>query len=969
MKPRFVRLIAAAALALGIAGVHPHPGFAATTISDCPTTRSQLILDMTAAGNGGTVAFNCAGNTTISSAAEILVSQTLTLDASGSSGVVTLDGGSLDRIFEVESGVSLTLNSLVITDGVQSHGDGGAILNFGTLSIANSKFTNDQVSGDLIANDHGDGGAIDNNGGSVSISNSDFSNDTAGSGSTPGSGGAIYSSGGTLTITNNSVLDNNIAEDNNGGAIDFSNTSTTITGSSLDSNQSQGGGGAIQGDSGSLSVSASSFQSNNAITGNGGAIDGIRNGNCSGFACGILITVTNSTFSGNRTFIGDGGAIFDGDALTSISGSTLSDNLAAGSGGAIYNGGTLSIGSSTLSNNSASGTTLGGGAILGVTVAVTDSTLSGNAAADGGAIYAFYDAIVNDSTIADNSASFNGGGISSTNLTTGGTILAHNAGGNCQVTVTTDSGYNLEDTSPSTCGLSSSNHDVVGQDPKLAPLGNYGGPTRTMALLSGSPAIGANTLCSVNNGTDQRGYTRLQSGGCDIGAYDTSGVAPPGNVGVTNGDARVQLSWSQVTGQNNYEIIWQDTTLNPLTDPSGTTTCNTATCTYTVTGLTNGHSYAFFVLATNGTSVGGAPAEVTTSLPSTVPTTLTFTSSSPTGGDDHDAVTLSAKLADGTGSGINGATVSFSLNSGAQSCSGTTGTDGVASCSLTPSKQPGSYPVAASFAAGSIGGTSYAASQTDPSLQFTVGAEDTHLALAQPAVAANGSALSLSATLTDPTDSTGIGGQHVSFTVGSGSSAQTCTPSTTTASDGTISCTLSSLSQPLGTETVTANFSGGDGTYQSASDSKQLLVFAYLANGAFVLGDNTAAAALNTTTTVTWWGSSWPKLNQLSGGTAPSQFKGFGANLFNNGTGTSQLSCANTNFTFFTGSGNSSSPPATVPAYMAVAASSTITATKVSTTNTKISGNVVHVYVVKTDTGYQPNPSNPGTGTVVGQVC
>lgn len=58
-------------------------------------------------------------------------------------------------------------------------------------------------------------------------------------------------------------------------------------------------------------------------------------------------------------------------------------------------------------------------------------------------------------------------------------------------------------------------------DPRLAPLANHGGPVRTHALLTNSPAINAG---SNPNGLefDARGpgYARSASGGIDIGAYE-----------------------------------------------------------------------------------------------------------------------------------------------------------------------------------------------------------------------------------------------------------------------------------------------------------------------------------------------------------------------------------------------------------------------------------------------------------------
>ena len=62
-------------------------------------------------------------------------------------------------------------------------------------------------------------------------------------------------------------------------------------------------------------------------------------------------------------------------------------------------------------------------------------------------------------------------------------------------------------------------------NPLLAPLGNYGGPTQTMALLPGSPAIdaGSNALIPGGVTTDQRGDPRIVNSTVDIGAFDEQG--------------------------------------------------------------------------------------------------------------------------------------------------------------------------------------------------------------------------------------------------------------------------------------------------------------------------------------------------------------------------------------------------------------------------------------------------------------
>jgi hypothetical protein len=90
----------------------------------------------------------------------------------------------------------------------------------------------------------------------------------------------------------------------------------------------------------------------------------------------------------------------------------------------------------------------------------------------------------------------------------------------------TSDGYNLS--SDATCNFNNTG-DLRKTDPKLGTLGFYGGPTETIPLLSGSPAIDAGNPngCTDSNGillkTDQRGKPRPNiedTGGCDMGSYE-----------------------------------------------------------------------------------------------------------------------------------------------------------------------------------------------------------------------------------------------------------------------------------------------------------------------------------------------------------------------------------------------------------------------------------------------------------------
>jgi hypothetical protein len=86
--------------------------------------------------------------------------------------------------------------------------------------------------------------------------------------------------------------------------------------------------------------------------------------------------------------------------------------------------------------------------------------------------------------------------------------------------VMADLGHNLSsDNTP----VWSSGTSLNNTDPRLLPLATNGGPTLTMALRAGSPAL--NTAnCASTPPTDQRGVARPDGPGCDIGAYEGAGV-------------------------------------------------------------------------------------------------------------------------------------------------------------------------------------------------------------------------------------------------------------------------------------------------------------------------------------------------------------------------------------------------------------------------------------------------------------
>jgi len=272
----------------------------------------------------------------------------------------------------------------------------------------------------------------------------------------------------------------------------------------------------------------------------------IRNGFSGLFGGGIRnagkLVVNNSTVSGNRVSrsclnnpcYAYGGGI-DSSGTLKISNSTIGPNsvrlvcggrviTCQGIGGGIYGTGTL--------------TTMNNGTIVGNSVIVTCPAYPPYpCSAIGGGLYIVHSTISN-STLSGNGVIAQGskGGTQGSNISGSATlqnsILSNGPNGeNCAGTMTSK-GYNVS--SDNTCNFNGPG-DLNNHDPLLGTLGYYGGPTQTIPLLSGSPAIdgGNPSGCTDDQGnllkTDQRGMPRPDpedKGGCDMGAYESQSDQP-----------------------------------------------------------------------------------------------------------------------------------------------------------------------------------------------------------------------------------------------------------------------------------------------------------------------------------------------------------------------------------------------------------------------------------------------------------
>jgi CSLREA domain-containing protein len=192
-----------------------------------------------------TIKFSVSGTITLGSALPA-IENTLAIDGTGQT--ITIDGSNSFQVFSINSSAQLSLNKLTVKNGI-----GGAV-NAGELTITNSTFSNNvapvppasiAVPAAIITF----GGAI-NDTGSLFLTTSTFSGNTA------AVGGAIFAAGGIVGIESSTFSGN--AARISGGAIDNAGASVTVTNSTFANNN----GGAIESESGGTSVNSSTFSGN-----------------------------------------------------------------------------------------------------------------------------------------------------------------------------------------------------------------------------------------------------------------------------------------------------------------------------------------------------------------------------------------------------------------------------------------------------------------------------------------------------------------------------------------------------------------------------------------------------------------------------------------------------------------------------------------------------------------------------------
>jgi hypothetical protein len=661
------------------------------------------------------------------------------LHLTAGTGTTTIDGGGQITIngndtFRVDSGAQ------GIVAGLTFNATAGSPYNAGTLTVSDCTISDNSYNG------------IYNNGGAMTVSNCTISGN---------SGPGIDNNAGVMALTNCTISGNSGSGIYAGGTVTASNC--TISGNSLSDNATYGGGGIYGSGTFTNCTISDNSASGSGSYGNGGGI----------FGGGTYIdcTISGNSCDGN---IGGGGiAAYGALGPTTLTNCAVSGNTAYnGSGGGINDLGTVIVSNCTISGNSTTGEFGGGIQDSGGSLTVTNSTISGNSGGFGGgiALGAAYNntAAVSNCTISGNSAaqSAAGGGIFLQQgyfgiLALQSSIVAGNAAGAAPDVygVITDNGFNLLGTGVN--DPSPGPGDIFTDSPDLAPLGNYGGPTQTMALLPGSPAIGAGSN-PLDLGTDQRGEPRSVNGTVDIGAFESQGFT----LNVVGGNNQATL-----TGTEFNPLVVSVTANNPVEPVDGdliTFTVNPA-----IDGAAATLSSATATIADGQASVNATANSVIGSYTVNASATTTATDA----GGTYDGSAFPASGAVTGAGGLSTTPTSFSYVG--------TGSTVYAATSVAPTNV-GSYTVTASDA-----GDAYHTGSSSAAVPFIISQATSTITVSDAGGIYTGSPFAASGTVT------GAGGLNT-----------TPTSFSYVGTDSTIYPATSVAPTNVGTYTVTASYAG-----------------------------------------------------------------------------------------------------------------------------------------------------------------
>jgi hypothetical protein len=376
--------------------------------------------------------------------------------------------------------------------------------------------------------------------------------------------------------------------------------------------------------------------------------------------------------------------------------------------------------------------------------------------------------------------------------------------------------------------------------------------TATVLISANSPTVGVTGPdgCMYAAGHDTIYKIANSAGGC---AYAPTSSAPAIKLtpaAVTPNPAQGSSQTLTATLQNvspasGVPVYFYVMGANAQTKLVDTNTNGVATLSYTATQAGND----FVTAQATGDSTALASNIVKVTWTTGKHVSFLGLNASPQGGTVNTLVTVVASLTDVSASpavSLAGQSVTFTL--GSSSCTATTGSTGVASCSLTPSTL-GTATLTASFA----GSSAFAAAKESVGFNVSAGLTPapTVTLSANPTTIAAGSSATLTWSSTNATGCTASGSWSGSEAT---SGTQTVTPSANGSYSYTISCAgaggtgaaTAVLSATLVAVTVTAKSGGGAMSWYVLLALGLLVVFRFTGAGGFALAAATRTAAART---------------------------------------------------------------------------------------------------------------------------
>lgn len=539
---RWFSFLAALTLPLLACLLHTLPARAADAVvgNGTPASCTEAAFDaaLTTAGNGGgVITFNCGpGVATITlSTFKVMTLGDVTIDGANR---IILNANSTDRHF-FAGPITFRLQNITLTQGdslvsggaIEASGaqvflnnvrlesnraavTGGAIYCYnGALTIANSQ---------LASNRAGTGGAIYNDGCTITIEETHFTDNQAVD--TLGRGGAIENgANGFLTVRNSRFTANEALD---GGALYVASGSSAVLEAVTLTGNRGGYGGGVE-NSGALTIT-DSLLDNNTVTGSGGGL-----WNISGTAFVQRTTVTGNT-------AGEGGGVNTYGSTLILEDVNLTDNIASSThgGGLYHGGGTVFVSNATIRGNQANAAGGNGGGIYQNSddnLTLTNVTLVNNHAAQfGGGLYHYgrY-AVLAFTTIGANTAGAAGNAIYEDSPQTPGSpglvqlasSVIFGAAVNCDGGLFDSLGHNISQGSCAALNTATDQENFAG-DLGLGALAFNGGDYLMLTMLpeADSPLIDAAGACT-GNPVDQRRTPRPAGAACDIGALEYTGQA------------------------------------------------------------------------------------------------------------------------------------------------------------------------------------------------------------------------------------------------------------------------------------------------------------------------------------------------------------------------------------------------------------------------------------------------------------